>query len=107
MVLLKPLSLEALDNEIREQVCHLKGASRTAFAAADPAQGTLSETMRSGLAESLEASSRLIHHALASNDMGAVLSQLHRIKGAFAMIHEVEMVQLCEHLKGLGKANDN
>ncbi|KVK72759.1 hypothetical protein WJ47_16885 [Burkholderia ubonensis] len=106
-VLLKPLSLEALDNEIREQVCHLKGASRTAFAAADPAQGTLSETMRNGLAESLEASSRLIHHALASNDMGAVLSQLHRIKGAFAMIHEVEMVQLCEHLEGLGKANDN
>ncbi|VWD54626.1 hybrid two-component system kinase-response regulator protein [Burkholderia lata] len=105
-VLLKPLSLEALDHEIREQVRHLKKSPRAASAVADPTRGALSETMRSGLQESLEASSHLIHQALASYDMTEVLSQLHRIKGAFAMIHEAEMVRLCEHLEGLGKSSD-
>ncbi|MGU7816113.1 ATP-binding protein [Burkholderia sp. AW49-1] len=108
-VLLKPLSLEALDHEIRVQVRHLKASSPAAPAAraADPTRGTLSESMRSGLQESLEASTRSIHQALASHDMSEVLSQLHRIKGAFAMIHEVEMVRLCERLEGFGKANDS
>jgi len=105
-VLLKPLSLEALDHEIREQVRHLKGSSLATPVAPDPTRGTLSETMRSGLQTSLEASRRSIHQALASHDMTEILSQLHRIKGAFAMIHEAEMVRFCERLEGFGKEND-
>ncbi|WP_175964309.1 hybrid sensor histidine kinase/response regulator [Burkholderia pyrrocinia] len=102
-VLLKPMSLGSIDAAIRQQVGQ-PGATRAAAlpAEADPSRGVLPEDVHARLLEALGKSVEAIRRAHASNDTQSLLDQLHSVKGAFAMIHETTVADLCGQLEALG-----
>ncbi|WP_050810622.1 ATP-binding protein [Burkholderia ambifaria] len=102
-VLVKPVPLGTIDAAIR-RLARRAGAARTAGdAGADPARGPLAESMRVQLLQTLDVSIGAIRDALARHDDERVGAELHAIKGAFAVIHEPEVVQVCQRLEQFAK----
>ncbi|KVU59689.1 hypothetical protein WK68_20480 [Burkholderia ubonensis] len=102
-VLVKPVPLGTIDTAIR-RLARRAGAARAAGEAGqDPARGPLSESMRAQLLQTLDVSIGDIRAALARHDDERVAAELHAIKGAFAVIHEPEVVQVCQRLEQLAK----
>jgi len=102
-VLVKPVPLGTIDTVIR-RLARRAGAARAAGKAGqDPARGPLSDSMRVQLLQTLDVSIGDIRAALARRDDERVAAELHAIKGAFAVIHEPEVVQVCQRLEQLAK----
>ncbi len=101
-VLLKPMSLDQIDQIVRTYVGI--GSQPDFIHTLDAQKAMLSmdllQTLRSTNLESMA----MVHQALAAGDMKTVREQLHSIKGVFAMIGEQEVVAACVHLEHLSKA---
>ncbi|WP_060146743.1 ATP-binding protein [Burkholderia ubonensis] len=102
-VLVKPVPLGTIDAVIRRLARHAGAARAASEAAQDPARGPLPESMRAQLLQTLDVSIAAIRAALARHDDVRVEAELHAIKGAFAVIHEPEVVQVCQRLEQLAK----
>ena len=105
-VLIKPSPLPVIDRTIRRWVKRAGPATADARRVADPGRGVLSASFRTGLRDTLQRSIESIQTALARQNLDAVSAELHSVKGAFAMIHEVEIVTLCSELEDAAKAGD-
>ncbi|WP_198391348.1 ATP-binding protein [Burkholderia ubonensis] len=105
-VLVKPVPLGTIDAAIRRLARGTRAASSADETGRDPARGPLTEAMRAQLLQTLDVSIEVIRDALACDDVERVASELHTIKGAFAVIHEPAVVQVCQRLEALAKQRD-
>jgi two-component system, NarL family, capsular synthesis sensor histidine kinase RcsC len=105
-VLVKPSTLEAIDTMIRFWVKRANLPQRPAGARVDPSRGVLSAEYGNGLRTTLKRSVSQIKDALERQDATQVAAELHFIKGAFAMIHEAEVVARCAQMEVLAKNGD-
>lgn len=98
-ILMKSASLVEIDDAIRRAVERHGSAVLEARGRADPVDETLPASVRQALLSTLAASVDRINDAIARLDAKAVLGELHSIKGAFAMVREMAIVQLCEQFE--------
>ena len=104
-VLLNPASLEAIRSAVRRFADRAE-KMRLAASVVDPTLGPLQASLRQTLMTTLEASVSKIEAAIRQQDNPLVTGELHSIKGAFAMVHEAAIVELCKRLERLAKAGD-
>ncbi|MGS1107534.1 ATP-binding protein [Achromobacter anxifer] len=104
-ILLKPLSLRALQRTIREHIPQaLLGDESLAFT--DPATLPPEPAVLAALDSSLGASLTAIREALTRADFKSVREQCHSIRGAFAMIGKTAVAELCMQMGQLAVAQD-
>lgn len=104
-VLLNPTSLEAIGSAVRRFADRAE-KMKLAASVVDPTMEPLQASLRQTLMSTLEASVRKIEAAIRQQDNPLVTGELHSIKGAFAMVHEAAVVELCKRLERLAKAGD-
>lgn len=104
-VLLNPASLEAIGSAVRRFADRAE-KMKLGASAVDPTMGPLPASLRQTLMTTLEASVRKIEAAIRQQNNALVSGELHSIKGAFAMVHEAAVVELCKRLERLAKAGD-
>ncbi|GCB04371.1 hypothetical protein PSUB009319_20020 [Ralstonia sp. SET104] len=104
-VLLNPASLEAIGSAVRRFADRAE-KMKLGASAVDPTMGPLPASLRQTLMTTLEASVRKIEAAIRQQNNALVSGELHSIKGAFAMVHEAAVVELCKRLETLAKAGD-
>ncbi len=93
-ILLKPLSLRALQRTIREHIPQARlGDESLAFT--DPATLPPEPAVLAALDSSLGASLAAIREALTRADFKSVREQCHSIRGAFSMIGKTAVADLC------------
>ncbi|WP_420995737.1 ATP-binding protein [Cupriavidus sp. 30B13] len=101
-VLLKPMSLASIDAAARRHLS-LSGDPRAeaAIADADDADAALPEVLRSTLEQRTAESLQAAASAIAQGDRTTVSAEIHSIKGAFAMLHATDVVEVCSRLEAL------
>ncbi|MEO6920628.1 MAG: ATP-binding protein [Collimonas sp.] len=107
-VLLKPMSLNAIDQTVRK---HLKRdadpAVQSAIASSgEPEHAPLRADLLAILAQTCEQSLSIARDAIGKGDLDAALAQIHSIKGSFAMIQEHEVVTVCAQMEALGASGN-
>jgi two-component system capsular synthesis sensor histidine kinase RcsC len=109
-VLFKPLSIQTLDQALatyaREDLALPNpGAGYREFEKV-LSSGPLSENVWEALSSSFQQYMAAIRVGVAANDMAAVCEGLHAIKGSFAMVHELELVEHIDHIAQLTSGSD-
>jgi two-component system capsular synthesis sensor histidine kinase RcsC len=104
-MLVKPALLDEIDRTIRRLIDKAEAARRPALVW-DVAQGPLPVNVHRALAHSTHRSIAAVGEALQSGDRKTVLSHLHSLRGAFAMIHETELANMCATMEELTRNND-
>lgn len=104
-ILLKPLSLRALQRTIREHIPQARlGDESLAFT--DPATLPPEPAVLAALESSLGASLAAIREALTRADFKSVREQCHSIRGAFSMIGKTAVADLCMQMGQYASAQD-
>ncbi|SDD01797.1 two-component system, NarL family, capsular synthesis sensor histidine kinase RcsC [Paraburkholderia lycopersici] len=102
-VLLKPMSLASIDATVRR---HLRLAADPKAAAAIEAEAgraapVLPDRLRAILEQQTAKSLDVLTSAMAQGDWETIASQVHSIKGGFAMLHVEDVVGACVRLETL------
>jgi two-component system, NarL family, capsular synthesis sensor histidine kinase RcsC len=99
-MLQKPVTLAALDAAIRDATQRAGTAHQVSGdALLQHAKGALSPERHAILAEASERSLVIVAQALADQDLNVLRAEIHAMKGAFAMIEESDVTQLCSAIE--------
>ncbi|KWA76382.1 hypothetical protein WL30_00280 [Burkholderia ubonensis] len=95
-VVLKPLSISALDAALRRQT--VRGwAPAPARAVADGGAPAMSDSVRDALRDATLRSLAVIGNALASGDLQAIKVELHSTRGGFALAGDIAARDACAY----------
>ncbi|KML46896.1 histidine kinase [Burkholderia cepacia] len=102
-VVLKPLSIDALDAALRRHAG--RDAAAPMLQRSSVRQVEVTDEIRHSLHTSTERSLMIINAALMSGDMDAIKIELHSMRGGFALVRDVVARDACAHAESILRDN--